>query len=155
MTAANLYLPGDDLLDQALAEFMGFFWCRFSSGQVVGERIVRFLMSQEQFDEAKVKFGPGSITTATGQEPIEQLAFKAVPAYHSSRDLMAQVEDKLYALRMWQMYLMRLNEALDIPNNVALTAERHWAQVTATARARSTAAYLLIDSQRPKQQMLL
>ena len=143
------------MLDQALAEFMGFFWCRFNSGQVVGERIVRFLVSQEQFEEAKLKFGFGSIILATGQEPIEQLAFKAVPAYHGSRDFMAQVEDKLYALKMWQMYLLRLNEALDIPNNVSLTAEHHWRQITASARVRSTAAYLLIDSQRPKQQMML
>jgi hypothetical protein len=151
---ANLYLPGDDLLDQALAEFMGFFWCRFTGGQVVGERIVRFLMSPEQFEEAKAKFGVGSIALASGNELVEQLAYKAVPAYHASRDLMALVEAKLYTSRMWQMYLMRLNDALNIPINMALTAEHHWAQITASPRARSTAAYLVIESQRPKQQVL-
>ena len=150
----HLSLPGDDLLDQSLAEFMGYFWCRFNSGQVVGERIVRFLVSQEQFDEAKIKFGPGSITAATGQEPIEQLAFKAVPAYHSSRDLMALVEAKIYSMQLWQTYLMRFNYMLNISNASALTAEQRWAQITASARVRSIAAYLLLDSQRPKQQVL-
>ena len=147
----NIYLPGDDLLDQALAEFMGYFWCRFNSGQVYGERIVRFLMTQEQFDEAKTKFGPGSVVTANGLEQVEQLAFQAVPAYHSSCDLMAQVEAKLYALNMWQLYLMRLGEALGVASNAPLTAEHHWRMITAPARARSAAAYLLLDSQRPKQ----
>jgi hypothetical protein len=153
--SANLYLPGDDLIDQALAEFMGYFWCRYYSGQVVGERIVRFLVSPEQFEEAKQKFGLGSIGTATGQEPIEQLAFKAVPAYHSSRDAMAAVEAKLHYLRMWELYVNHLRDELGLPVTGILTAEQHWNLITAEPRARARAAFLVIDAQRPKQQALL
>lgn len=153
--SVNLFLPGDDLIDQALAEFMGYFWCRYNSGQVVGERIVRFLMSADQFEQAKVKFGPGSVINARGDEPVEQLAYKAVPAYHSDRNAMAQVEAKLYQLRMHDMYLAHLRGCLSLPQTGALNAEQNWAMITADAGARSKAAYLLIDAQRPKQQSLL
>ena len=153
--SVNLFLPGDDLIDQALAEFMGYFWCRFNSGQVVGERIVRFLVSETQFEEAKVKYGPGCLVTAHGDEPAEQLAFKAVPAYHSSRDVVGLVEAKLYSLRMAEIYTTQLRNVLGLPVTGILTFDQTWHMITADALSRSKAAFLVIDSQRPKQQKLL
>lgn len=150
----NMYLPGDDLIDQAIAEFMGYFWCRYLTGQVVGERIVRFLMSPQQFEDTKIKYGPGSIGAATGTEQIEQLAYKPVPTYHSSRDAMADVEAKFVCLHMWDTYVMYLRNTMEMPPTGPLTAEQQRALITADARARSMAAYILIDSQRPKQQAL-
>jgi len=149
------YLPGDELLDQTLAEFLGYFWCRYQGGVVVGQRVVRFLMSSEQFEEARVQYGPGGIVQATGEEQIEQLAFRAVPPFHASLDAVAQVERTLFAQRLWETYLLRLRDVLQLPVTGLLTAEQNWRLITAEARARATAAFLLIDSQKPKQQMLL
>jgi len=150
----NLYLPGDDLLDQALAEYMGFFWCRYQEGLVAGERVVRFLMSPKQFEEAKTKYGPSSIGVATGQEVAEQLAYKSLPSYHSDRNAIAEVEARLYSMRMWELYVSQLRSALKMSISGLLTAEQNFMMITADARARSTAAYLVIDGQRPKQQAL-
>jgi hypothetical protein len=149
----NLYLPGDELIDQALAEFMGYFWCRYLGGVVAGERIVRFLMSAEQFESAKTKFGPGSLAPAKGDEQIEQLAFKAVPAYHNDRNAVAVVEDKLFHLGMWQIYLGQLRHVLGISSG-GTTPEQNWALITASGNARAKAAFLVIDAQKPKQQIL-
>lgn len=151
---ANLYLPGDDIEDQVIAEAMGYFWCRYNGGLVVGGRIVRFLVSPIQFAALLDKFGPGSVILASGQEHIEQLAFKALPSYHSSLDEVAQVESKLYQIGLWEIYLRHLKSALGLASPT-LTAQEHWAMITASSRARAQAAYLTIDAQRPKQQSLL
>ena len=151
---ANLFLPGDEVEDQVLAEYMGYFWCRFNGGVVAGERIVRFLVSPEQFEAVMKKYGPGSIMLASGQEHVEQLAFNALPGYHASRDAVAPVEAKLYHLGMWEIYLRHLKHVLGL-TSLTLTAKDHWYMITADARARAQAAYLTIDAQRPKQQQLL
>jgi len=142
-------------MGQTLAEFLGYFWCRYQGGLVVGQRIVRFLMSTEQFEQARVEHGPGGIVQATGDEQIEQLAFKALPPFHADRNAVAQVEMALFARQMWETYLLRLRDVLQLPVAGLLTAEENWRLITADARARATATYLLIESQRPKQQMLL
>lgn len=152
--SANLYLPGDDLLDQVLAEFLGYFWCRYNKGQVVGERIVRFLVSPEQFEQAKEQYGVGAIVPASNEEPVEQLAFKPLPPFHSSRDEMAKVEAKLYQSgALWQIYISNMRGVMKIIH-VGTTAEALWMLITADARVRAQAAFLTVDAQRPKQQAL-
>jgi len=151
--SANLYLPGDDLIDQSLAEFLGYFWCRFNSGQVVGERIVRFLVSPEQFEQAKEQYGAGAIVPANNEEPVEQLAFKPLPPFHSSRDEMARIEAKLYQSGgLWQIYINHLRGGLGVSNTA--TAQGLWLMVTADAKTRSKAAFITVEAQRPKQQAL-
>ncbi len=147
-------MPGDDTLNQALAEFVGYFWCRFASGQVVGERIVRFLASPEEVEATKQNFGPLSIVRAKGDEQVQQLAFKALPAFHSDRNCMAVVEAALYRSGMWQIYLNHLRAQHGLPLNGSLSVEAFWSMITADARTRATAAFVTIDAQRPKQQAL-
>ncbi len=153
----HLYLPGDDKIDEALAEYMGYFWCRYQDGVIAGERVVRFLMSPQQFEETKIKFGPASVVLASGNEQVEQLAFKSLPPFHASRDEMAKVEEKLYSVGLSSVYRAKLREEANgtgKPANGPLSEEEMWRMITATPAQRSRAAYLVIDSQRPKQQAL-
>lgn len=152
----TLYLPGDDKIDEVLAEFLGYFWCRYLGGQVVGQRIVRFLVSPEQFEEAKKQYGPGSVVLAAGDERVEQLAFRSLPAFHASRDDMAKVEDAICAKGFSSIYRAKLREMTGNDRTAAgpLTDEEMWRMITAHPAQRSRAAFLVIDSQRPKRQAL-
>lgn len=143
-----------------LAEFIGYFWCRYLDGQVVGQKIVRFLVSSHDFEEARKKYGPTGVVMADGNEPIEQLAFKAVPAFHASRDEMAKVESKLYEKGYWTLYMIQLRQETSgtdsRPVSGTITQEEMWRMMTAHPTARARAAFRVIDAQRPKQgQMLL
>lgn len=141
------------MIDMALAEFIGYFWCRYLDGMVVGQRIVRFLVSPVQFEQAKKDYGAGGIVVASKEEPIEQLAFKAVPAFHASRDEMAKVENRIYDAGMRSLYMAQLRSYLS-RNTGALSEDEHWAMITAHPSSRARAAFLVIDAQRPKQQVL-
>lgn len=150
----NLYLPGDEQLDMALAEYMGYFWCRILDGLVAGQRIVRFLVSPQDFEKAKADFGPSGIVLASKEEQIEQLAWKAVPAFHASRDEMAKVEDRLFQLGFSSVYRAKLREIVSPGRTGPLTDNEMWLMITASAGDRAKAAFLVIDAQRPKQQAL-
>ncbi len=152
----HFYLPGDEMIDMYLAEFIGYFWCRYLDGQVVGQKIVRFLVSPEQFEEARKKWGATGVVPASGDETVEQLAFKPVPAFHASLDDMAKVEAKIRNSGQGSLYLARLREEVngDKPVTGPITAEEMWRMVTAHASSRARAAFLVIDAQRPKQQAL-
>jgi hypothetical protein len=153
---AHLYLPGDDKIDETLAEFMGYFWCCYKDGLVAGERIVRFLVSPKQFEEARAKFGPTGVVLASGSEQVEQLAFKSLPPFHASRDEMAQVEDKIYQVGLSSVYRAKLREEINGGKQVTglLSEDEMWRMITASAGHRARAAYLVVDGQRPKQQTL-
>ena len=144
---ANLYVPGDEQMDLTLAEFLGYFWCRYQDGLIAGERIVRFLVSPQQFEEARKTYGPTGIVPATMQEPVEQLAFKAVPAFHASRDEMAQVEDKLKEFGYDSFYRAKLREIVGGQPSGPLHEDEAWRMITASARLRVQAAYLVIVAQ--------
>lgn len=155
---ATLYFPGDDKVNETLAEFLGYFWCRHLDGLVVGERIVRFLVSPQQFEQAKIDYGPTGIVLAGGNEQIEQLAFKALPPFHASRDEMAKVESKLYEKGLSTIYRAKLREVTSgtsKPFTGPLTDDEMWRLITAHPCDRARAAYVVIDSQRPKQQQLI
>ena len=150
----TLYLPGDEQIDLALAEYTGYFWCRYLDGLVAGQRVVRFLISPEQFEQARKEFGPTGIVIATKEEPIEQLAFRSVPAFHASRDEMAKIEEKLYQNGISSVYLAKLRELIGGHSVGLLTEDELWRMLTASAQTRARAAFIIIDSQRPKQQNL-
>ena len=151
------YLPGDDAIDMTLAEFIGFFWCRYLDGQVVGQKIVRFLASKEQFEAARKTYGPSGVVMADGDETIEQLAFKALPAFHASLDEMAKVEHKLEERKWHGIYRAHLRDFLRPNQHLTgpLTDDEVWTMITAPPSIRARAAYLVVDAQKPKQQMLL
>jgi hypothetical protein len=151
----HFYLPGDEAIDMFLAEFIGYFWCRYLDGQVVGQKIVRFLVSSEQFEECRKKWGATGVVPATGDEPIEQLAFKPVPPFHDSRDEMAKVERKLEEKGLWTIYMAKVREeTAGRPVSGTITAGEMWRMLTASPTSRARAAFLVVDSQRPKQQAL-
>lgn len=149
---ANLYLPGDDTIAILLAQFLGYHWCRYGAGQVVGQRIVRFQATTEEIEEERSKFGSEAVMPASMLEPVEQLAFKPLPPFNLSRDAMAIVETRVYHIGWWELYLQQLRTVLGFTG--ATTPAQQWAMVTADARTRSKAAFLIIDAQRPKQPIL-
>jgi len=150
----NLFLPGDEMIDMALAEFLGYFWCRYLDGMVVGQRIVRFLVSPQQFEAAKKEYGASGIILASKEEPIEQLAFRAVPAFHSSRDEMAKIETRFYQMNLHDLYRMKLRELVCQQATGLLSDLDLWHLITAEPSERARAAFLAIDGQRPRQQTL-
>jgi len=146
----SLYLPGDELIDEALAVWLGYFWCRYAKGQVVGDRYVRFLMSAEQFEDAKIRFGEGSIVPAKGDEPVEQLAFRGLPPYHNDLNAMAQVEHKIHEQKLWDLYITQLRNVAGVPIFGLLSAEHTFLLIAAKARTKAQAAFLLLEAIRPK-----